>query len=128
MIVDYNKHVLGVDKLDQLMSYYSFLHKSVKWRRDVFFWIHEVAVVNAYIIYNELVLKQGDKPLRHIAFRRQLIASLSEPISSVILRACPSPRASVNIERLRPVPHFPQESTKRRNRIVCSNRKEVPDI
>ena len=26
-IVDYNNHMLGVDKLDQLVSYYSFLHK-----------------------------------------------------------------------------------------------------
>ena len=38
MIVDYNKHMLGVDKLDQMMSYYSFLHKTInirgswKWR------------------------------------------------------------------------------------------------
>ena len=56
MIVDYNKHMLGVDKLDQFMSYYCFLHKSVKWWRKVF-WILEVAVVNAYIIYKELALK-----------------------------------------------------------------------
>ncbi len=31
--VDYNQHMFGVDKLDQLVSYYSFLHKSVKWWR-----------------------------------------------------------------------------------------------
>ena len=48
--------MLGVDKLDQLMSYYCFLHKSVKWWHKVF-WILEVAVVNAYIIYKELALK-----------------------------------------------------------------------
>ena len=129
MIVDYNKHMLGVDKLDQLMSYYSFLHKSVKWWRKVFFWILEVAVVNAYIIYKELALKQGDKPLSHIAFRRQLIASLSEPIGcGVTPRARTGPRTSANVERLHPVPHFPQKSTKRRDCVICSNRKEVPDI
>ena len=128
MIVDYNKHMLGVDKLDQLMSYYSFLHKSVKWWRKVF-WILEVAVINAYIIYKELALKQGDKPLSHTAFRRQLIASPSKPIrSSVTTRARPGPQASANVECLRPVPHFPQKSTKRRDCIVCTNRKEVPDI
>jgi hypothetical protein len=37
MIHDYNLFMIGVDKLDQLMSYYSFLHKSVKWWRKVFF-------------------------------------------------------------------------------------------
>ena len=30
VVADYNDYMLGVDKLDQLMSYYSFLHKSVK--------------------------------------------------------------------------------------------------
>ena len=123
MIVDYNKHMLGLDKL----SYYSFLHESVKWWCKVFFWILEVAVVNAYIMYKELALKQGDKPEPY-AFRRQLIASLSEPLRSTVTpRVCSSPRTSANVECLRPVPHFPQKSTKR-DCIVCSNRKEVPDI
>ena len=31
VIHDYNQHTLGVDKLDQFASYYSFLDKSVKW-------------------------------------------------------------------------------------------------
>ena len=125
MIVDYNKHMLGVDKLDQLMSYYCFLHKSVKWWRKVFFWILEVAVVNAYIIYKELALKRGVKPMSHVAFRRRLIASLSEPIrSSVIPRARPGPQASTNVERLRPIPHFPQKGAKRKDCVVCSNREE----
>ena len=41
MIQDYNLNMLGVDKLDQMMSYYSFLHKSIKWWRKVFVWILE---------------------------------------------------------------------------------------
>ena len=125
MIVDYNNHMFGVDKLDQMMSYYSFLHKSIKWWRKVFFWILEVATVNAYIIYKELALKRGDRPMSHVAFRRQLISSLSEPIrSSVNPRARPGPRAANNVERLRPIPHFLQKGTKRRDCVVCSNREE----
>ena len=31
-VVDlYNKNMLGVDKMDQLATYYSFLRKSLKW-------------------------------------------------------------------------------------------------
>ena len=30
-VVQYNSEMGGVDKVDQLMSYYSFLHRSVKW-------------------------------------------------------------------------------------------------
>ncbi len=40
VVEDYNQHMFGVDKLDQLVSY-CFLHKSVKWRK-VFYWCLEV--------------------------------------------------------------------------------------
>ena len=71
-------YMLGVDKLDQLMSYYSFLHKSVKWWR-VFFWTMKVAVINAY---KALELKRGERPISHFAFRRSLIEWLAEPLRS----------------------------------------------
>ncbi len=38
VVEDYNQHMLGVDKLDQLVRYYSFVRKSIKWWRKVFFW------------------------------------------------------------------------------------------
>lgn len=37
-VADYNQYMLGMDKSDQLSSYYSFLHKRVKWWRKVFFY------------------------------------------------------------------------------------------
>ena len=76
-VVDYNEFMLGVDKLDQLMSYYSFLHKSVKWWRKIFFWLLEVVVINAYIIHKELARLHGERPMSHWEFRRKLILSLS---------------------------------------------------
>ena len=82
VIDDYNQHMLGIDKLDQFASYYSFLHKSVKWWRKVFFWMLKVAIINAYIIYKELARAQGWRPMTHKAFRRVLIDHLSEPLRS----------------------------------------------
>ena len=41
----------GVDKGDQLMSYYGFSHCTVKWWRRAFFHLFENAVVNSYILY-----------------------------------------------------------------------------
>ena len=46
VINDYNQYMLGVDKLDQFASYYSFLHKSVKWWKMIF-WMLKVAVINS---------------------------------------------------------------------------------
>ena len=36
VITDYNNFKLGVNKLDHLMNYYSFLDKSIKWWRKRF--------------------------------------------------------------------------------------------
>ena len=69
VVADYNLYMLGVDKLDQLMAYYSFLHKSVKWWRKIF-WLLEVI---AYIIYKELAKRRGERPMTHLAFRRQSV-------------------------------------------------------
>ena len=113
VIADYNEFMLGVDKLDQLMSYYSFLHKSVKWWRKIFFWLLEVVVINAYIIYKQLARLRGERPMSHLEFRRKLILSLSEPICS---SAPHSTRTRTSrTERLQPVPHFLQKERKRRD-------------
>ena len=70
VIDDYNQHMLGVDKLDQFASYYSFLHKSVKWWRKIFIWMLEVAVINSYIIYKKLATSRGQRPMTHKALAK----------------------------------------------------------
>lgn len=71
------QHMLRVDKLDQFSAYYSFLHKSVKWWRKVFFWMLEVTVINSYIIYKKLAISQRQWPIKHSAYRRALTDHLS---------------------------------------------------
>lgn len=115
--------MLGVDKLDQYTSYYSFLHKSVKWWRKVFFWILEVAVVNAYIIYKNLATATGQKPMKHSGFRRVLINYLSAPLRNQTTQSTRTTRPGAqNLERLHQVPHFMEKGRKRRDCVVCSDR------
>ena len=45
-VADYNQYMLGMDKSDKLMTYYSFLQKSVKWWQKIL-WLLEV-VINSY--------------------------------------------------------------------------------
>ena len=47
-VADYNQYMLGMDKSDKLMAYYSFLQKSVKWWQKIF-WLLEVMVINNYM-------------------------------------------------------------------------------
>ena len=52
MVEEYNKFIGGVDKSDQLLLYYGFSHRTVKWWRRAFFHLLDLAIVNAYILYS----------------------------------------------------------------------------
>ena len=126
IVAEYNQYMLGVDKMDQLVSYYSFLHKSVKWWRKVFFGSLEVATVNSYILYKEQETARGVHPMGHLAFRCHLIEILSEPMRcTATCRVRPGPRlSSQSLERLQPIRHFLGKTPKRKDCVVCSKREE----
>ena len=74
-VVDqYNCFMGGVDKSDQLLCYYAFSHRTVKWWRRLFYHLLQVAIVNAYIMYSET--NQSGRKLDHEAFRVRLATEL----------------------------------------------------
>ena len=66
----------GVDLNDQLRSYYPIGRKSHKWWRSCFWYLLEVAVLNAYIIYKTTARSPGSKVLSHFQFHLELARSL----------------------------------------------------
>jgi hypothetical protein len=52
VVEEYNNYMGGVDKSDQLLSYYGFSHRRVKWWKRAAFHLLDMAVVNAYILYS----------------------------------------------------------------------------
>ena len=65
MIDQYNTYMGGVDKSDQLLSYYGFNHhRSTKWYKRAIFHILDLAIVNSYILYQMSV--QTRKQLTHV--------------------------------------------------------------
>ena len=70
----YNEFMGGVDTGDQLLSYYGFSHRTLKWWRRAFFHLIEVAIVNAYIMY--LTTPCEGRRLTHKEFRIQLAKEL----------------------------------------------------
>ena len=57
---------------DQMVLYYGFAHRSVKWWKRVFFHILDTAIVNAHILYNACT----DSKLMQLEFRRALAEGL----------------------------------------------------
>lgn len=51
-ILKYNEHMSGVDRKDQLLSYYPCERKTMKWYKKIFIHILQVMLVNSHYLYN----------------------------------------------------------------------------
>ena len=107
----------GVDRMDQMMSYYTFQRKTIKWWRKVFFWLLEVIVHNAFTLYR--VHTSSTRKLSLKDFRRQLAVELCQGIVQNV--SSMHRRHDQSLERLQGR-HFPDKSRKRRDCRVCSKR------
>ena len=124
-VVDaYNQSMNGVDTADQFTVYYSFVRKSKKWWRKLFFWLFKVSFVNNYILY-----KTGtSSPSTHLQYCTSVVNALS---SRFIATAPPRPRPGRPCRRSRPSssdperlnPHIQHFLGKRQQRecVVCSD-------
>lgn len=76
VILDYIKHTAGVDRSDYFISSYQFMRRTKKWYRKIFFWLLEVGIVNAYLLYKMTKESHEKKPLSLKAFRQSLVRAL----------------------------------------------------
>ena len=74
MVEQYNTYMGGVEKSDQLLSYYGYCHRTVKWWRRAFFHLVDNAIMNAYILYR--LSEQSGRKLDHKHFRIELVKQL----------------------------------------------------
>ena len=68
----YTKWMGGVDLGDQMMSYYSFLRRSIKWWRKLFIHMLNMVMLNAFLLQK----KYATNPLQHEEFREEIVKML----------------------------------------------------
>jgi hypothetical protein len=66
-VLDYNMYKTGVDRSDQMLSYYSFERKTIKWWKKLFFNLFDPAVVSAHVLHNK---KKKKKMLLEIFYEK----------------------------------------------------------
>jgi hypothetical protein len=79
-VLDYNKYKTGVDRSDQMLSYYSFERKMIKWRKKLFFHLSDLAIVNAHILHTNTNKKKLSLQIFYEKVAAGLLASVgTEP-------------------------------------------------
>ncbi len=75
MIAKY-KYMGVVDKSDQLLRYHSSSRRAKRYWKTLFYHMLDVAVTNAFIIYNWFAMEKGNNGVSENTFRDTLILQL----------------------------------------------------
>lgn len=78
-VVDYNKNMSGVDRLDQMTSYYGSPRKTIPWYKKVLLHLLDMTVWNSYFLYRRYHPK-----ITFLKFRESLIMSLIQLPTDII--------------------------------------------
>ncbi|KAI8771552.1 piggyBac transposable element-derived protein 4-like [Biomphalaria glabrata] len=145
MVHDYNMMMNGCDRADQMLSYYSVhSRKSMKWWKKVFFWILEIAQINALIIYNatQVTCDQPSKKLSLKKFKETLIDGLVDAATALgdvprqvkvktvkaDSKIAPGPHLVHYEENDRPCVYCKSQSQRKRTRFFCSGCPSQPRL
>ena len=112
MIEQYNKFMGGVDKADQLVTYYGFYHVSKKWWKRVFFHLLDISLVNAYLLYCSVT--PSKQRLSHMDFRLAVASGLIENTDSTPSPVAVQVDAASTPMRLVGHDHFPEPGEDKR--------------
>ena len=134
VVQDYNAYMQGVDNSDQMLKYYSFNRKTMKWWKKLFMHLLGLVIVNASKLYNFVAEERDCPKIELLTFTELLAKDLVQignariPFGNMIVR-------DEFVGRTRGVPprfcHFPERTRdehnviKQRACVVCSKRNSV---
>ena len=72
IVVDYNRHMGYVNKRNKMANSYSIHRCTIKWMKELFFHLLDLAILNSYILRSSC----GGKKISHTDFRFTLVRNL----------------------------------------------------
>ena len=73
---DYNEYIGGVDLSDMLVQCYQVVRNTRKWYKTIFYHCLDIAAVNAFVLYKEMAVSLGHKPVPQKLFRKCIACQL----------------------------------------------------
>ena len=77
-VLYYNANMADVDLNGQLRTYYPVGRKSLKWWHCCFWYLCELALLNAFLLYKSMPRPPGSKPLDHFQFHLSIARALCQ--------------------------------------------------
>ncbi len=123
VLPDYQAYMRGVDRGDQLQTYYNVGRRSTKWWKRIFFYIVECAILNGYVLdshfHNAEHNKKGRQKRNILQFRLEIANQL---IGNFCSRKRPGRPRSLDLERLNnSLGHWPVHVQNKLDCVVCSS-------
>lgn len=66
----------GIDRQDQMLSYYPCNRKTIRWYKKLFIHVLQMSLINPYYLYRKY---SGDSRLHFYDFRLEVIRDVSHP-------------------------------------------------
>lgn len=97
-IDDYNYHMGGVDRANQLRASYETHQRTLRSWWPIFFWTLDIAIINAYCMAKMARRQQGMKDITHLGFRKALYRELFKQGQKESRRATESKKRSRDLQ------------------------------
>ena len=120
------KHKTGVDRSDQMLSYYAFESKTIKWWKKLFFHLFNLTVVNAHILYNKTGKKKMSLEIFYEKVAEGLLTSAGAEIQVHGQTSSPAGKPVGRDHFLYRIPatHAKVQGTSQRSCCICVDRSK----
>jgi hypothetical protein len=105
-VVDYNKGMGGVDKMDQQIASYPLMRRCTKGYKNIFFYILDMAFLNLYILCKKIAKRQMKYNQSRVMIAEQLIEEPEMP--SYARRGRPPAETDMRLQAVYWA-HFPRQ-------------------
>ncbi|KAL6438799.1 hypothetical protein ACFW04_003704 [Cataglyphis niger] len=117
-VVEYNRGMGGVDQQDQRLACFPLMRKCVKGYKKIFFYMFDIAICNAYVLYSKLPTSQKQSIVNfRLDLAENMLCNLSLP--NYPTRGRPAQSECPLRLQAKHWAHFPEH-------ILATNKKEHP--